>query len=230
MRLRILTTLAALALAALPARAAGPSIDWDPAYTWETGATATNSPLGGEFKLVGIVSMFDAPFQFLNAGDPTREYTFYVHGLISQGTVAQGPPATTIYTTQYSGGVFELYEDLTPESSFAPNPPNATVPSTYTDGTLLLSGVFTSFVVQTNNFTAFKVGNIEGQINWTGGTLLPYTISGGFPCPGLFTGGATWNPNVLIPGYIFRHDGKIDMQCAVSAGRSTWGSLKSLYR
>ena len=37
--------------------------------------------------------------------------------------------------------------------------------------------------------------------------------TGGEPCPGLFTGGLTWRPTggVLIPGYLFRHDGKIDL-------------------
>ena len=51
-------------------------------------------------------------------------------------------------------------------------------------------------------------------------------------CPGLFTGGATWNtsPGVGIPGYLFRHDGKIDLQCPVPTQKSTWGQLKNLYR
>jgi hypothetical protein len=232
MRLRFLTTCAALLLVAPYARAAvGPAIDWDPAYTWETGASVTNSPPGGEFKLVGIVSQFGPPLDALHADDPTKEYTFYVHGLISQGTVVAGPPATTFYTTNYTGGTFELYEDLSPESSFDPNPPNLTVPANYIDGTLLLKGNFTSFTVQSNNFTAFDVGNIEGNIIWTGGTLLALAQGPNpQPCPGLFTGGSTWYPAVLIPGYIYRHDGKIDFQCPVSTTTSTWGSIKALYR
>src|ERR1051326_5946937 len=45
-------------------------------------------------------------------------------------------------------------------------------------------------------------------------------------------GGATWNtaPGIGIPGYLFRHDGKIDLQCPVSAKPSTWGLVKQLYR
>ena len=209
---------------------AGPPIDWDPAYFYATGATANNIPLGTELKAVGIVSAFDAPFGDLNAGDPTREYTFVVYGLISQGTVPTGPPATTFYTTHFTGGTIEVYEDLSPESSFAPNPPNAAVPSTFTDGTLILSGSFTGFVTQTNNFTAFNVGNAEGNISWTGGTLLSRTIQNGEPCPGLLTGGMTWRPDVLIPGYLYRHDGKIDLNCPTPTTPSTWGRVKSLYR
>lgn len=223
--LRFASLLAAAALIATApvAFAAGPIIDWDPAYGWQVGGTPTNLPAGGEFKMVGIVSAFDAPFGDLNAADPTREYTFVMYGLISQGTVAIGPPATTFYETHFTGGTFELYEDLTPESSFAPFPPNI---ANFTDGTLLLSGSFTSFFVQSNNFTAFQTGNIEGAITWSGGTLVD-RLEG---CTGLFTGGMTWRPSVVIPGYLFRHDGKMDAQCPTPANGSTWGRIKSLYR
>jgi hypothetical protein len=209
----------------LPAFAGGPPIDWDPAYGWQVGATPTNMPPGGEFKMVGIVSAFDVPFGDLNALDPTREYTFYLSGLISNGTVAIGPPATTFYETHFTGGTFELYEDLSPESAFAPFPPDV---STFIDGTPLLTGAFTSFVVQSNNFTAFQTGNIEGALNWTGGSLLPRAQAGG--CTGLLTGGMTWRSTVVIPGYLFRHDGKMDLQCPTSAHESSWGRIKSLYR
>ena len=223
--LRSASVLAVVALlaTATSAFAAGPIIDWDPAYGWQAGATPTNLPSGGEFKMVGIVSAFDAPFGDLNAGDPTREYTFVLYGLISQGTVAIGPPATTIYETHFTGGTFELYEDLTPESAFAPFPPTE---ANFTDGTLLLSGSFTNFYVQSNNFSAFQTGNIEGALNWTGGSLVNRLQS----CSGLFTGGMTWRPSVVIPGYLFRHDGKMDAQCPTPTNGATWGRIKSLYR
>lgn len=224
LRLCGLLTLAGL-LAAAAAFAAGPPIDWDPAYGWQVGGTPTNLPLGGEFKMVGIVSAFDAPFGDLNAADPTREYTFVMTGLISNGTVAIGPPATTLYETHFTGGTFELYEDLSPESSFSPFPPNM---ADFTDGTLLLSGNFTDFFVQSNNFTAFQTGNIEGALNWTGGSLLPRLTQYG--CTGLMTGGMTWRSTVVIPGYLFRHDGKMDTQCPTPASSATWGRIKSLYR
>ena len=231
---RFIATLAAACVlggVGLAAAATGPAIDWDPAYTWEPGATATNSIAGNEFKLVGTVSSFDGPLGGLNPNDPVKEYTFYCYGLISQGTVSQGIPGFTAYTTNYSGGTFELYEGPSHNAMFAPNPPNASVPSTFNDGTLLLSGSFTSFIVQSNDFTAFDVGNIEGTIDFNGGTLLQL-IQGpnGQPCPGLFTGGSTWLPSVLIPGYVYRHDGKIDLQCPTAASTGTWGRVKSLYR
>lgn len=232
MSFRTLTFASVLLLTLLPAAAfGGASIDWDPIYTWEPGATPTNSIPGNELRAVGTVSSFDAPFADLDPNDPLKEYTIYMYGFISQGTIAQGPPATTFYTTNYTGGVIEIYEGSPRNSVYTPNPPNADVPSTFTDGTLILSGVFTSFYTQTNNFTTFQTGNMEGTITWNGGTLLSRVNDGnGQPCPGLFTGGMTWRTDVLIPGYIFRHDGKIDLNCPVPAESSTWGRIKSSYR
>jgi hypothetical protein len=223
---QILCVLAVPAVLATPAFAVGPAIDWDPAYFWQAGATPTNLPAGGEMHIVGIISSFDVPFQDLDANDPTTEYTFYASGLISQGTVPTGPPATQLYTTSYVGGTITIYAGSPRNSAFDPNPPNATVPSTFTDGTPILIGNFTNFVVQTNNFTSFQVGNAEGNITWTGGTLLERAEA----CPGLFTGGMTWNPAVTVPGYLFRHDGKIDLQCPTPAAPGTWGRIKQLYR
>jgi len=230
------TLCAVLALAAMPrpARAAAPVIDWDPAYFWMPGATFDNMPAGGIMQAVGTISLFGPPLDFLNVTMPATEYTFYMNNLSSQGTTALGPPGTTIYQTAFTGGTIDVYADPTPDAVFAPNPPNPQVPGTFTDvGPPILSGVFTSLLVTTNNFTAFKTGNIEGDIQWTGGTLIDYfKPNGGAACPGLFTGGATWNtaPGVGIPGYLFRHDGKIDLQCPVPTQKSSWGRVKQLYR
>jgi hypothetical protein len=224
--------LSALILGAMAAPAfAGPVIDWDPAFVYGPGASTTVATPGAELRGVGIVSSFDGPLGDLDANDPTTEYTFIFRGLIAQPTVLTGPPAFTFYTTNYTGGIIELWAGSPRNSSFAPFPENAIVPSTFQDGTLLLSGVFTSFYTQTNNFTAFQTGNMEGNVSWTGGSRLSSMNGGnGQPCPGLFTGGLTWRTDVLIPGYVFRHDGKIDINCPTPAAPSTWGKLKAQYR
>jgi len=228
---RFIAGLAALAFAATAE--AGPVIDWDPILFYAPAtSTFNNQPAGNALSGVGTVSKFDVPFQFLDASDPTKEYTIYLYGLSSLGTTTIGAPGLQFYTTNYSGGTIEIYEDLTPDHVYGSNPPNGTVPSSFNDGTLLLKGNFTLFVVHTNNFTQFQVGNAEGDINWNGGSLIDLTITGGEPCPGLFTGGLTWRPTggVLIPGYLFRHDGKIDLNCPVPAETSSWGKVKAQYR
>ena len=230
----LLGAVVAIATAAAPAHAIGPVIDWDPAYMWQAGGTPTNLPLGGTMHFVGTVSVFGPPLDFLNATMPTIEYTFSGDNLVSLGTVTFGPAATQIYSTSYSGGVIRVFADPTPDAVFAPFPPNAQVPSTFEDlAPPILVGNFTRFVVTTNNFTAFQTGNIDGDISWTGGTLIDkFRGSGGEICPGLFTGGITWNtaPGIGIPGYLFRHDGKIDNNCPTGSRPSTWGTIKQLYR
>jgi hypothetical protein len=237
---RWLTNLGAALLLALPAGqavAVGPMMDWDPAYFYfnNPGAvTPENQPAGEIMRCVGQISQFGPPLDFLNANLGTHEYTFFIGDFTSLGTTTDANAGLEVYTTNYSGGTFTLYEDPARNSVFAPNPENGLVPATFTDGSApLLIGSFTGLTVITNNFTTFKVGSIEGNIQWTGGSLVEELTGGGSePCPGLFTGGATWNtaPNIGIPGYMFRHDGKLDLQCPTAARKSTWGNLKTLYR
>lgn len=224
-----------LALSAGPAVAAGPMMDWDPAYFYfpNGGATFDNQPNGTIMRCVGVISQFGPPLEFLNPSLTTTEYTFFAGDFTSTGTTTQANGSLEVYTTNYSGGTITLYADAAMNAVFAPNPENGQVPSTFTDGgnPPLLIGTFSNLKVVTNNFTAFQVGSIEGDITWTGGSLIGL-IGGETPCPGLFTGGATWNtaPNIGIPGYMFRHDGKVDLQCPTPAQKSTWGKLKSMYR
>lgn len=225
----ILLTAVLLSGAATMPASGGPMVDWDPAYFYELGATPSNSNPGSEMKIVGIISAFGPPLGFLNANDPTKDYTFYIYGLISNGTATIGPPATEFYITTYTGGTIEVYEGTPRDAVFDPNPPNVNVPSTFVNGTLLLSGIVSNFFTQTNNFTTFMTGNSEGNITWTGGSLIGH-VGGQSPCPALFTGGMTWLPSVNIAGYLFRHDGKIDHECPTPARSSTWGRMKSLYR
>jgi len=226
---KFLTAALLVGVLATPASAL-PLIDWDPAYFYEPGATFNNSIANSEMKIVGIISAFGPPLQFLDANDLTKDYTFYIYGLISNGTATIGPPATEFYITTYTGGTIEIYEGTPRDAVFDPNPPNANVPSTFTNGTLILSGTISNFFTQTNNFTANMTGNSEGEITWTGGSLIGYVGGESNPCPGLFTGGLTWLPSINIPGYLFRHDGKIDHECPTPTRTSTWGRMKALYR
>lgn len=229
LHLALLGVAALAATSVRPALAGQPPIDWDPAYCWQVGGAFNNLPAGGEFQMVGIIDTFGDPFLDLN--DPSKEFTLYVHGLTSNGTTTDQLGTEQFYTTTYTGGTIEIYEDTNHNASFTPAPPAGADLAHFTDGTLILSGSFTTFTVESNNLTQFKSGNIEGDLVWTGGTLLTRTYGAlGFHCPGLLVGGSTWDSNLVIPGYIFRHFGKLDIQCAVPTHNSTWGRLKQLYR
>ena len=221
----------ALACVAPVAAWAGPIIQWDPAFFYEAGATPTHSNIGGQLYIVGTISVFAPPLDFLNAADPTKDYTFYLHGMVSNGTVTSSfPPYGNFFTTQYTGGSIEIYEGTPRDAVFDPFPPNANVPSTFTNGTAILTGTVISFYWQSNDFTQLKTGNAEGQILWTGGADFGLVSHNELPCPSLFTGGLTWRPSVMIPGYVFRHQGKLDLDCPTPARPSSWGRVKTLYR
>jgi hypothetical protein len=226
---KLLTAAMLAGMLATPASSA-PLIDWDPAFFYEPGATFDNSIPLSEMKIVGVVSVFGGALTYLNASMPGTEYTFFLEDLISDGTATIGPIATQFYITTYTGGTIKIYQDSSPDYAFTPNPENGDVPSTFTDGTVILSGTINGFFTQTNNFSSTQTGNAEGHITWTGGTLLG--LMGDTACLDLFTGGLTWSqlPNVGIAGYLFRHDGKIDDECPTPTRPSTWGRMKALYR
>ncbi|HKQ57574.1 MAG TPA: hypothetical protein VJY35_06875 [Candidatus Eisenbacteria bacterium] len=225
----IIAVALSLCSAVRPASAA-PLIDWDPVYYWEAGATTTpapNSNPGGQLNVVGTISAFGGPLADLNANIPAREYTLHITGLTSGGTTVIPVGTNNFYFTPYTSvGTIDIYEDLTPDADFGINPPNGTAPSTFTDGTVILTGTVSGFFWQANDFSGFSSGNSEGDITWTGGTRFNDVN----PCPSLFTGGLTWLPSLLIDGYLFRHDGKIDLECPTGTRNTTWGRMKSLYR
>jgi len=224
-------SIAAFATAVSSPAFAGPLIDWDPAYFYEAGATPIHSDPGGQLVIVGTISTFGPPLDFLDASDPTKDYTFYAHGMISNGTVITPfPPFGNFYRTNYTGGSIEVYEGTPRDAVFDPFPPNANVPSTFVNGTVILSGTLSSLYWETNDITAHMVGNAEGEISWTGGAYFDRVSQNQLPCPSLFTGGTTWLPSLMIDGYLFRHDGKIDLDCPTPVRTSSWGRVKTLYR
>src|SRR5262249_16151096 len=130
---------AALALALVapalvaPAQAA-PAIDWYPVMLYSlppSGAgalTPNNAPVGAQLVGVGTVSTFGPPLTFLNANIPAFEYSIYVYGLISTGTITSGGPGLFFYSTNYSGGFIEIPAGTDPPPAVAPFPPDPAAP------------------------------------------------------------------------------------------------------
>src|SRR5262245_44792766 len=233
---RILLSIGVALLLSAPAvpAVATPIIDWDPGEYYAPGTTTVyNAPVGDSLWVVGTISAFGGTLAFLNPTIRTYESTFYLSGMSSTGTgTTPFPPYGNIYVTPYAGGTIEIYEDTSPEASFDPNPPNATVPSNFRDGTLILSGTVSNMYWQTNDFpTGFQTGISEANILWTGGAYFDKVQRiGGEACPSLFTGGITWRTGLVPVADLSRHDGKIYLECPTPAQNSTWGRLKSLYR
>ena len=107
------------------------------------------------------------------------------------------------------------------------NPPNATAPSTFIDGTLILGGHIENMVL-TYDFIANQ-GGFMGNIHFDEGTLL-----GADPCRA-----APWldalrprrpSEPVRADGYDHQIAGECRIPGPVPATHRTWGALKALYR
>lgn len=212
----VLFALCALSLSvATPARAA--EADYV-GYAWETGGLVLSQP-GDQLAIATVVTQIDALF---GVDLSSQEGTLYIDGLTSLGSTLDEPTGATVIS--YSGGTITVYADGVRNSDWGINPANATVPSTFTDGSLIFSGVFTSFTVR---MLASGLGIFEGQIDGTGGSALGGPCSN---CAYTFSGTFSEPTGANIPlGYDVQVDGILTVESAIATETINWGSLKQLY-
>lgn len=242
--IRLLFALAgAVALAGTPMQARAQCtfpIEWGDAWAYESSYAGYVSSPGSELTIVGKVNCFSGLFSTLHPIPDGKEYTVYVSGLTSLGTTVTlvdppgpPPPIGNSYTTKYTGGTVRIYEHDPGNAVFGTNPPNLTVPSTFTDGTLFFQGTLEELNVL---FTisvagAFLGGNMDGNESGTamGGSYVDLL---GVQCFQFnLTGGWNVTPGALPAGYTADVAGKIDIMCATQTDEtSSWGRIKSLYR
>ena len=183
--------------------------------SWETGGFP-DSQIGDELQAVGILNDIDAPLIWNTA---QYSYTWYMRGLISGGESING----TTRIVQYAGGLLTIYTDTLPSNhDYGVNPPNATSPSTFTDGfSTYLDAVFGDFTLTYN--VATSTGSFVGDLTFTGGDVFPLLDD-----PTGWTFGANiagFSPT----GYDLELNGQVFLQGPSSVAPSTWGSIKSLY-
>jgi len=237
----LIALLAAGVLSGSPSAVTNPIIDWSSVegFAYEPNFVMPHQSVAGNtLTLVGKVGTFGSPLDVLN--DPTLpsvEYTFVISQLVSQGSVFNELGNYDTWSTNYSGGHFWIYKDTTPDRAYGTYPPNATAPSTFNDGELILEGTVHNFRTVSNAWIADmnKGGNYNADLLFTGGTQLPDLTPicediNGFQgyLMGLWQRAVSATP----AGYIRSIDGKIDMYiCPPPAPTqdSTWGKIKSLY-
>lgn len=187
-------------------------------YAWESGGYPPTGS-GETLQFVGVADWMD-PIAGVDLA--TEEVTYYVYGLTSTA-VGVDDPVSGYTTYYYSGGMLEVYRDAAKNADYGINPPNGTVPSTFTDGTLLLKGSFTSFAITVNPFGG---GSFGGPADGISGELIT-------SCSGcIYTWGGSYSSDVgaqILEGYDLQLDGVLEIDSAVPTKDASWGTIKSQY-
>lgn len=199
---------------ALPAYAQISQIDYI-GYGWETSQPL--KAVGDEFHFLGVADYVDPIFS-VDLG--VEELTLHAYGLLVASSVDLGG----VQMVTYVGGYMEIYQDTSNNADWGINPPNATAPSSFADGTLFFAGEFTDMVMF---FSPDGTGTFEGNLDGISGTMIDTSCTG---C--VYTWGGAFDGSSgaqLIEGYSLQVDGVLEIDAAVSTDATTWDSVKALY-
>jgi len=186
-------------------------------FGWEDGGLPPSNP-GDMLQIAAIVNSAD-PIFGLNLA--TEEATIYVSGLLSTGGIPDGFGNTII---AYVGGTLEVWRDPAQNADWGIFPPNATAPSTFMDGSLLLQATFNDFVLI---LTPSGSGAYEGHLDGVAGAL----ISACTDC--IYTWGGSFDSNAgaqMPDGYDVQIDGVLEVDESISTRHESFGAIKSLFR
>jgi hypothetical protein len=154
--------------------------------------------------------------------NPAKEYTAVLNVTVDTYTVIpNGAGSFDYWIVDFNPGSVDIYEDDATAADFAS-------PSTFTDGTLVLSG-------QANNMIASRVDifglpyDVTGVVVFTGGSGIANLL-------GCAPSGLSMNDfidfQISAPptGYEENYDAEWKCLETTSVDESTWGSIKGLYR
>lgn len=181
--------------------------------------------LGEGYNLVGFVTSV-GPLLDPYVDTSVNEYTFNINNLFAVSRTAFGSFLVVNFSNNGRGTYYaDPLSGGTP-GTYGVNPPNATSPSTFTDGSMRLTGDIDNFVL-TYDFSTNQ-GNFSGNMTQDGGPDLIYIPPG--QRSGWTLGGLAGRPNGTIPtGY----DNQVSGECQIVETPTThksWGAVKSLYR
>ncbi len=178
--------------------------------------------VGSGYVSLGEVPVLYAPLVFNTVAN---QYTYVISGLTAINQQVVGP----FIIVDYAGGALDVYEDdrtLGTDYDFGVNPPNATAPPTFVDGTHFLGGALTNFRFVFN--TIDNSGSFEANYQVVGGSQLDnvdVTRRTGWTFAGV-----TSNEINMPEGYAHQVDGQVLVEQVVPAKDKSWGALKANYR
>jgi len=190
--------------------------------------------VGEAYNAVGQVTSFGPLLSgYVDASE--YEYTFYMTNLYSSSH--NWDPFFQFLDVQFqNNGRGRYYQDgkagcvaCTPgtAATYGVNPPNASAPSTFTDGLLALGG-------DIDNFSLFydyagNQGGFSGQMTQDEGAFLAYVPVA--QRSGWTLGALAGRPNLTVPtGYDNQVSGSCYIPDPTPTAHKTWGAIKALYR
>lgn len=183
-------------------------------FGWETGGILPSNA-NDELKFTAVATQIDALF---GVDLQVEEVTIYVDGLLSAGQFNMG----TSWLIGYSGGHIEVYSDVSQDADWGVFPPNGQL-GTFTNGTLLFEGDFTSFTVQMD--LGGNAGAFEGIIDGVGGTVANACTDCAYTFGGIFGDQIAQVPD----GYDLQIDGGLEVCETVPNDAQSFGSIKALF-
>jgi len=192
-------------------------------YDWTWPIANQLDAVGQYYELNSTVGTVNPAY--ITADFTNNEYTLIIgNDLFYNGADHFG--TTTI--AHYINGDIEIYEDSRSTGSAATyNLDSLCDPFydrlTFIDGTLILSGTFSSFDIIFD--TVSGDGNLAGFTNWSGGTQI-----GNIPANqrnGWTLGAIGIRTGTTPCGYHWQVDGNCVLEEPVPTKRTTWGAIKS---
>jgi len=194
-------------------------------YESPNSVPGTYLAVGEGYTTLGFLTDFGAYLEpYVNI--TLNEYTYRYYDL----TVVDQYDDGFFFWAVLSPGRGRFFEDSKSAGTaaiYGVNPPNATAPPTFIDGTLILGGQITNLEL-TYDYIANQ-GSFIGNIDLDEGTLLgqiPVDQRNGWTLAGL-----AGPPNPAVPdGYDHQISGECRIPGPTPASHRTWGALKALYR
>jgi len=190
---------------------------------WEDGGWAPPLVVGDELHAVGVFE--GHPESRLPWEPDAYVYTFWLRGVFAEREWFYG----TTRAIRYGGpGTLGIYRETFPgDHDFGTNPPNATSPSSFADGDLVLECSIPDVSLGVDSATGTV--DVFFVASYTGGELLDLWLTLCGYCFGDFlsSNGQSGTPPV---GYDFYLYGMLENLYTTSVQSQTWGRVKSLYR
>lgn len=187
---------------------------------------ATYLDVGEGWKAVGFMTSVGPLLDpWVDTG--LNEYTVHIYDLTVDQRFFSSPFLTVLFNPNGRGRYYADAIAGGTAATYGTNPPNATSPSTFIDGSMRIGGDVDNFVLVYNFSTG--QGNFSGDMTLDEGPDLIYVPPAQHA--GWILGGLAGQPNPTVPaGYDHQISGECRIPGSTPTTHKTWGAVKSLYR